>query len=616
MAQRKAPKLQQTTTLTPTKDTLTALKSDVTLETAILELCDNALDAWLRYSARTDPAKIEIITEESDGSTTLIIRDDAGGVKQNDASMLFGLGRTAKNESRGAIGTFGVGAKKSLVNLGLPFTLRSQYAEADTGWRYRITKEWLKNDQDWSVEIYEETNLEPGTTEIRIEDLNYDWDSDTATYLREKLGESYNIFLSDDFQSMREEEYGLTINVDGEIVEAAGLPDWSYTPFDGLFPRRYENIQIEVPDAEIPATLHVTVGLLRKKDSKAAGVDIYCQNRKVESGLRNDVGGFGTDADQIGQFNSHHERLKVLVELETDENGRHLPWDTQKSSIDRYNALMRGSNDARGVYNWLRRIVTPYYEADADTIPRAFLEFYPADNEYATNNGKVKQHDFSERERIVPNCKPELDLQEITEVRNNSQGHAILGIKCPNAVENWQIPAYLSQLKTESDLPEDDLALIESIPESLAPPSAQRLAGQINELARVHLSHGLNAAPALEPWQRSTYERYIEDYANDGSDIVESVPEDLPGSPDEIESNGDGSSTEAVRISMRHLSEEEDTRERAEVFIVLGGDTEEERGAPILDTTREQLCKDLDLPKDATDDILWEEARQQIESLL
>jgi hypothetical protein len=66
---------------------------------------------------------------------------------------------------------------------------------------------------------------------------------------------------------------------------------------------------------------------------------------------------------------------------------------------------------------------------------------------------------------------------------------------------------------------------------------------------------------------------------------------------------------------MRHLSEEEDTSERAEVFIVLGGDTEEERGAPIMDTTREKLCENLDLPKDAADDILWEEARQQIESL-
>lgn len=616
MAQRNAGRLQQKATLTPTKDTLTALKSDVTLETAILELCDNALDAWQRYSARIDSANIEIFTEESDGTTALIIRDDAGGVKEEDASMLFGLGRTAKNDSSGTIGTFGVGAKKSLVNLGLPFTLRSQHVDADTGWRYRITEDWLEDDEDWSVEIYEETDLDPGATEIRIEDLNYEWTAATAASLRERLGECYNIFLSDKFQSMRREEYDLTISVDDKVVEPAGLPDWSYTPFDGLSPRRYENIQIEVPDAEISATLHVTVGLLQKKDSKTAGVDIYCQNRKVESGLRSDVGGFGTDTDQIGQFNSHHERLKVLVELETDEDGQHLPWDTQKSSIDRHSALMRGSNDARGVYNWLRRIVTPYYEADADTIPRAFLEYYPTDNEYAVNNGRVRRHDFSDRERIVPSCKPDLDLPEITEVRNKSQAHAILGIKCPNAVEDWQIPAYQSQLKTESDLPVANLPLIESVSKSLTPQSAQRLAGQLNELARVHLSHGLNAAPTLEPYERPTYKRYIEDYADDGFEIVESVPEGLPSSSDEIESNGDASSTEAVRISMRHLSEKEDINERAEVFIVLGGDTEEERGAPVMETTREQLCENLDLPEDAADDILWEEARQQIKSIL
>ncbi len=616
MAQRNAGHLQQKTTLTPTKDTLTALKSDVTLETAILELCDNALDAWQRYSGRTDSATIEVFTEDSDGTTELVIRDDAGGVTQENASMLFGLGQTAKNDSTGAIGTFGVGAKKSLVNLGLPFRLRSQHAEATTGWQYRITQEWLENDEDWSVEIYEETELEPGTTEIRIEDLNYDWTADTAQNLRERLGESYNVFLSDDFQAMRDEEYDLTISVDGETVEPAGLPDWSYTPFDGLAPRRYENIRIDVPDAEISATLHVTVGLLRKKNSKTAGTDIYCQKRKVESGLRNDVGGFGTGPDQIGQFNSHHERLKVLVELETEEDGQHLPWDTQKSSIDRHNALMRGSNDARGVYNWLRRIVTPYYEADADTIPRAFLEYYPADSEFAANNGRVQHHGFSNRKRIVSSYKPDLDLPEITEVRNQSQSHAILGLQCPSIVPDWQTPAYEAQLKTESDLPTEALPIIDSVPESLSPQTAQRRAGQLNELARVHLSHGLNAASALEPWHLPTYERYVEDYADDGFETVETVPDDLPSCPDEIENNGDASSTETVRISMRHLPEEEDTTERAELFLVLGGDSEDERGAPVLDTTRDKLCKELDLPTDAADDILWEEARQQIDSFL
>jgi hypothetical protein len=63
--------------LLPTKDTLTALKSDVTLESAILELCDNSLDAWMRSNNRTSQTEIIIEINEKEQETELLIRDTA-----------------------------------------------------------------------------------------------------------------------------------------------------------------------------------------------------------------------------------------------------------------------------------------------------------------------------------------------------------------------------------------------------------------------------------------------------------------------------------------------------------------------------------------------------------
>ena len=160
---------QERAQLLPTKEALTALKSDVTLESAILELCDNALDAWKRTNDQRGSARIDIDVDTTGEQPTLIIRDDTGGVPRDEAAMLFGLGRTAK-QNNGSIGTFGVGAKKSLVNLGIPFTIRSRHASAAEGWRFRIDEAWFEDDEDWSVPLHSDSELAPGITEIKIEE--------------------------------------------------------------------------------------------------------------------------------------------------------------------------------------------------------------------------------------------------------------------------------------------------------------------------------------------------------------------------------------------------------------------------------------------------------------
>lgn len=605
--------------LIPTKEALTALKSDVTLESAILELCDNALDAWKRATDRTDEARIDISIEEGDSQTQLIIRDDTGGVTREEAAMLFGLGRTAK-QNDGSIGTFGVGAKKSLVNLGVPFSIRSHHPGDEQGWRYRIDEDWFEDDHDWSVPLHTDTEIKPEVTEIRIEDLNYEWTDKTAEALRERLGEAYNLFLSDEIQSLCGEEFNLTILVNDEPISADGVPDWAFSPFDGLFPRRFEDIELEFDHLDAPVYVDITVGLMHKKDTHSAGTDIYIQKRKVISSARDDQGGFGEGKELLGKFNARHDRLRIIVEIEIEADGQQLPWDTQKSSIDKHNPIMRGTDDARGVYNWLRRVTQAYYTLDADKVPRAFLESYEDSSPVAANDGTVISYDYSDRQRIVSGHRPDTDLTEINALRQKSEAHATLRIRCDPDIEDWKLPAYRTQLEQESDRELDQLTQISKQPPTEIEPVAHDEAGRINELARIHMENGVRYPEELEAWQKPRYDQYLRNHGGQNFAIVEELLEHIPSSPGDItegdyETAAEMISKEPVAESSQTVPEKQSQIEKAEVFLVFS-EGDEERGAKVLDMARSQLCGSLDLPHTAGDDVVWEEVRHLIENAI
>ena len=611
---------QERAQLLPTKEALTALKSDVTLESAVLELCDNALDAWKRATDRSDKARIDIFVEEKEGETQLVIRDNTGGVPREEAAMLFGLGRTAK-QNDGSIGTFGVGAKKSLVNLGVPFTIRSHHSTEENGWRFRIDEEWFNDDHDWSVPLHTDSEIEPGYTEIRIEDLNYEWTEETATVLRERLGEAYNLFLSNEMQSLCGGSFDLTITVDNEKVVADGIPDWAFSPFDGLYPRRYEGIKLDFDHLESPVYLNITVGLLHKKDTHSAGTDIYIQKRRVVSSARDEQGGFGDGQELLGKFNARHDRLRIILELETSADGQQLPWDTQKSSIDKHNLIMRGTDDTKGVYNWLRRAAQAFYTLDADKVPRAFLESYGPDSPVAANDGQVIKYDYNKRQRIVSDHRPDTDLPEISSLRRRAEAHATLHIRCDEVIEEQKQPAYETQLAQESDRDIERLSKIKEMPPAEIETVAHKEAGKINELARIHKENAVKYTEELKSWQEVRYNEYLGEHSNQQLAPTDEIPDHLPRTPSDIsERNYElveySSENNPITESSQTVPEDQSKSETAELFLVFSEEDSEERGAQILDVPRSQLCASLDLPHNAGDDIVWEEVRHAIETMV
>lgn len=610
---------QERAQLLPTKEALTALKSDVTLESAILELCDNALDAWKRTNDLHGSAQIDIDVKPDGERTELIIRDDTGGVPRDEAAMLFGLGRTAK-QNNGSIGTFGVGAKKSLVNLGIPFTIRSRHQEASEGWQFRIDEEWFEDDEDWSVPLHTDEELEPGFTEIKIEDLNYDWSEKTANDLRTRLGEAYNYFLSEEMHALTGDSFDLTIAVDGEQVTPVGTPEWAYSPFDGIYPRRFENITLEFDELDHPVKANITVGLLTKKDTQNAGTDIYIQNRKVISSARNEEGGFGDGRERIGKFTARHDRLRIILELETQANGQRLPWDTQKSSIDKHNVIMRGTDDTRGIYNWLRRTAKPFYLLDADTVPRAFLETYDKTASESANGGEVARYDYSDRNRIIPNHKPDTDIPDIEALLTQVRAHAKLQIRCEPCIPDAKVPAYRTQLDQEIEGDLEQLDQVDQMPSLEAAENAHEISGQINELARIHLENRIHYPGDLAAWQCPRYEKYFEAHGGNSVTQVESPPEGLPTTVADIanqryDTKGQSVESEPIAESADSVPEKQSKSETAELFLVFNGD-DGERVAKLFDENRAEICSQLGLDHNVGDDVLWEEMRHFLQNEL
>lgn len=536
-------------TLIPSKEALRSLRSDVTREQALKELCDNAIDAWTRNTDRMEPLTIEVFAErhEDEERTELVIRDDSGGVTQNNAGVVFQMGGSAK--TNGLIGTYGLGATKGLMSLGVPFTIASHHDDEDFGWSYTITDDWFEDD-DWDTTMEVEEDIEPGVTELRVHDLDYPWFTDkddsgitVPERVRREFAGAYNYFLADE---LRDEAYDLTIEVQGEEVEPLSTPEWAYSPFDGIFPRRFENIEIDL-DGMATTEVAITVGHLHKSDTSNAGIDVYIQDRQVGHALRGEEVGFGID---MKEFGSHDERFKAIVELKTDGDAQDLPWDTQKTNLDTHNRIMKE------IRNWLRRTCSDYIALPDGKVPSAFVEPYTRASTHAANDGEVVTHDFSDRYQVQQRFKPDTDLPEVTGVMNMVEAHAALRFAYPVAVDAAYEPAYKQHLDKVADGGYSSLEQLTESPVELELDKAGDIASQLEELVERHVEESIRYPDDLIHWQQPKYTDYYEtaaaeaEFDPDDAREPEKSPSDIPTTLEELESSADegesaGTGTEA-----------------------------------------------------------------------
>jgi len=508
--------------LKPSKEAYQAVKSDVTPVSAFKELIDNALDNWRRVLDGLDPVSIEI--EYHDGGPEdddeIVIRDNTGGVEEEDLHILFALGQSNKGEIEGSIGAYGVGAKKAIVNLGNSATIVSRHLYADTGWGFSIDEDWLTDDSDWTVDKVEYDDVEEGVTEIRISDLNTPW-SKYRDNLKEDLRQTYQYFLRTDRMEDMENVSIIIREFDneGNVEDATELDppepvDWSFTPMDDLFVRRYEDIDLNALGFDASVDLNITVGLMREASAEESGADIFCQNRQVLSGVQDERAGFGAGSGsaRLGKFSGQHRRLRVIIEFETEGDATVLPWDAQKSDIDPYNRV------SRAAFDWIRRIVRPYYLAAGayDDVPTTLTRPYDRNCKHSVTEHLDDPYDYSGRERVTH--KPNTDFTHAKQITDRADGTAPLRLYSLNGLPEKFEPAYreeflrlindLYDIKLEEgeELPTDTIPSAE-VPEDLTGVEAEAVYDSLKQAANDHARRDPpERGVGLDDWEQTLYD--------------------------------------------------------------------------------------------------------------
>lgn len=437
-----------TADLAPTKQIYKSAAVDVDPIDAVEELIDNAIDNWMRESRRVDDVTIDIVAK---GGTTKV-SDNTGGLSRERIKILFALGDTFQDEVEGSIGAYGIGAKKALVRLGEQRLVTSRDRDAEYGVGFRVDEEWMESD-DWEVSLERFDGMKPGETTLEVESSDDIWNEERIDQLRRQLGQTYKLFLSGDVSGAG--DFDIVLNGD-PIKPAPDIP-WSFTPFDNLHPRRYSNIELHPKGIDTPVMMDVTVGQMTNADAEKGGTDFYCQHRLVTQNEREEVGGYGSVGEnRIGNFTSHNNRLKVVVELRTDGDSSDLPWDGQKKTIDPHHPV------SRVMYDWLRRIVRPYFKANTGTVKEPFTGPYDTNSEYAANDGKVEVLDYNGREKVMN--RPDRSFTDIKKVTRLVEEHIKRGYKYYGNIEEEFVPAYDAYYERYFDKQHDGDLKLEDVP--------------------------------------------------------------------------------------------------------------------------------------------------------
>lgn len=526
--------------LNPTKDAYNAIKADVDVPAAVKELFDNGIDNGLRQGRDEITLALRYESDE-DGNPVLVVEDDSGGLDPNELSMVFAIGESEKENITRSIGAFGIGAKKALMCLGDEFTIRSRHVDADTGYEYTVGQQWLEDDETWSVPI-EEVEMEAGTTEIEIRELNFNW-QDIRAVLKRDLADTYEPFLRGNADVTARILFPNDEGTKQVPLSPPARTPYSYTPWDGFHPRRYEGIILDPDEVSSPVHMRVEVGLLVEGDADEAGVDWVCQNRVVERANRDGVSGFGSAMPKFRE--SIHKRLKARVELQTDGDASEIPWNSDKSRIRERHAVTEAAR------NVLRKIIPAYMAAKYGTVEPAFFEPFTDEDRYAANDGKVdivSLRDKFERKRrgelkqIQITEKPDDDLPQISDMQETAEAHAQLGFTYEylDWVEPWMRPTYsaLAEHYRKKAGCFDSLETLDRMPPEFTQDGrsggAER--DRLTELARQHVNQGVRYT-GLSEWEEPRYDLELKEAADDRDlsvDALEPVDE-LPDPPGEDE---------------------------------------------------------------------------------
>lgn len=316
---------------------LNMVTKDVTVESCILDLIDNSIDAYKRAKDIIKQGNIEIVYSIVDDYFS--INDNCGGMPREIAvNKAFRFGNERERDA-GTLGMYGIGMKRSIFKIGSDFVVESK-TDTDSYKVYMDRDEWSRlkdektNDDIWKFYLDDvELGFENGV-HITVKRLSESLKTylkvrNNVEALREKISSAYGELLGD----------GIDISVNGERIHYS-----NECIYKAQFLETYVNSYTIGRDHDIGIKIIAGVGDPSPKD---AGWDIICNGRAVIQKDRTELTGWEsaydleeeTSVDEafkgktIPAFHNDFARFRGYVYIDCSDPNK-LPLNTTKDSID------------------------------------------------------------------------------------------------------------------------------------------------------------------------------------------------------------------------------------------------------------------------------------------
>jgi len=312
-------RLEEDISAIPSKRIYLSIIADYHLNLALCELIDNAIDNWV-FNGRKEELNVDIDLDYTQQSIT--VTDNSGGIKEEDIALIVSPGQSRDNTDSEIIGVFGVGSKRAVVALAKDIKIYSRH-NSDKTLLVEIDDNWIGDEDNWSLPVYEVSPINENTTKIELKVLREGIEASKHNDLLEHLSATYALYL---------EAGGITITVNEDEVVSKTFDKWSYPP-------EYEPVKSEGPikykDRD-EIQVSITGGLTRShkegdSNINEYGVYFYCNERLISRAYKGDEIGFNS-AFKIGKPHVSYSLVRVIVELSGAVDL--MPWNSSKSSID------------------------------------------------------------------------------------------------------------------------------------------------------------------------------------------------------------------------------------------------------------------------------------------
>ena len=313
---------------TPKKKLFLSIIADYTFKTAMCELIDNAIDNY-KNEKLNENLKINLFFNLD--SQKIIMKDNAGGVSEENIGNLVSPGASGNDSEKNLIGIFGVGTKRAVVHLSKDILIKTRYKKKNT-FQIHINEDWINDDNTWDLEKTKIEDIGESETIIELKDLRSKLDVEKIKNLVSHLGITYLNFLK--YESVEIKISYIKNEEDNELkIFPTNLENWSYNV--KYKPKTYI---VDIPYKTKKIKIKIRVGLSNKYSPEGNyGFYFFCNNRLISYNCKDEELGYVTGI--IGKPHNTISIVKIFVFITGPSEA--MPWNSNKTKINYEHIVFR-----------------------------------------------------------------------------------------------------------------------------------------------------------------------------------------------------------------------------------------------------------------------------------